>query len=503
MFDNLSEKFSEAFKHLRGKGKITEQNIEDALSQVKTALLEADVNFKVVKGFVAAVKEKALGEKVLKGVNPEEQFVKIVHDELAAVMGDKNEELDLNRSDLLPILVVGLNGHGKTTFCGKLSKLLKEKKQKDILIVPCDTFRPAAKDQLKVLAATVGVECFDSDLSLGPVAVARAGIEEAKKLKKNVVIIDTAGRLHVDHSLMEELRQVKTAINNYKPEVLMVADAMTGQEAVNVAKAFHEEIGVTGIVLSKMDYDARGGAALSIKYTTGVPIRFVSLGEKMTDLELFHPDRLAGRILDMGDVVSLVEKAQESIDQEDAENMMKRMQAGKFSVNDFLKQMNMMSKLGSMSSILKMIPGMGGLLRQVGDLSPAEDELKKIKVIINSMTKQERDDYKVIKESRINRIAKGSGTSVQAVNDFLAKFRQMEKMMSQMMKMFGGGMPNFPGMPGMPGMGGGMGGNMPNMPGMPAMKGFRQKPGQNNQNPFDTNKKKEKGPKSGPWGKYF
>ena len=485
MFDTLSEKFSNAFKYVQGKSTISESNIEETLKEVRTALLEADVNFKVVKEFVNAVKEKSLGEKVIKGVNPGEQFVKIMHDELAKIMGDANEEIDLDRPGIVPILIVGLNGQGKTTFSGKLALHLKGKKKKDVLLVPADTFRPAAKAQLQTLAKQIEVDCYDSDLSLHPKDLVMNAMEYAQKLHKNVVIIDTAGRLHVDEELMGQLKEVKIALEVFKPEVLMVADAMTGQEAVNVSKSFHDAIGVTGIVLSKMDSDAKGGAALSIRHVTGVPIRYVSMGEKMKDLELFHPDRLAKRILDMGDVVSLVEKAQENINESDAESMMKNFQKGKFTVDDFLKQMEMMNSLGSMTSILKMIPGMGGMLRQIGDLSPAENEMKKMKVIISSMTKGERQDYKLIKESRMKRIARGAGVADESVKDFLSKFRQMEQMMgglSSMMK--GGGMGGFPG-----------------MPGMGPQKGFRQEAGAS-QLGFGE-KQKKKGSK-GPWGKgYF
>ncbi len=482
MFDTLSDKFASAFKYIQGKSTITEDNIEETLKEVRTALLEADVNFKVVKDFVNSVKEKALGEKVIKGVNPGEQFVKIMHDELAKIMGEANEEINLNRSGIVPILVVGLNGQGKTTFSGKLALHLTSKKKKEVLLVPCDTFRPAAKAQLQTLAKQINVDCYDSDLSMKPEAIALAAIEEAKKLHKSVVIIDTAGRLHVDEELMGELKDVKKALTHLEPEVLMVADAMTGQEAVNVSKTFHEAIGVTGIVLSKMDSDAKGGAALSIRHVTGVPIRYVSMGEKMKDLELFHPDRLAKRILDMGDVLTLVEKAQENINESDAESMMKNLEKGKFTVEDFMKQMEMMSNLGSMTSILKMLPGMGGMLKQLGDLSPAENEMKKMKVIISSMTKEERQNYKVIKDSRIKRIALGSGNTEASVRDFLGKFKQMESMMGGLMSMMKGGMP---GMPGMPGAG--------------QQKGFRNQP-----NPFEgMEKEKKKGGKN-PWGKgYF
>lgn len=484
MFDNLSEKFDSAFKNLRGKGKITEANIEETLKEVKTALLEADVNFKVVRKFINSVKEKALGEKVISGVEPGEQFVKIIHDELASVMGDAHEELDLDRSGIIPILIVGLNGAGKTTFTGKLASFLRGKKKKDVYVVPADNFRPAAKDQLITLCKQLDMDYFDSDLSMHPKDIAKAGLEEAKRLHKNIVLIDTAGRLHVDEELMGQIKEVKEYLTDMKPEVLLVADAMTGQEAVNVAKSFHETIELTGVVLSKMDSDARGGAALSIRSVTGVPIRFISLGEKMGDLELFHPDRLAKRILDMGDVVSLVEKAQDVIDEKEAEKMMEKMEKNKFTIADFLKQMEMISKLGSMGDLLKMIPGMGGALRQMGDLSPAEDEMKRIKVIINSMTKKERDDYHILNDSRVQRIAAGSGNSVKSVREFINKFKQMEQMMGPMMKMMKGG-----GMPGMPGMGGGMPG-MEDMLGGP-QKGFRQQ---------KKGKKGKKGKKKGPFG---
>ncbi len=477
MFDTLSEKFSDAFKNLQGKGKITEDNIEETLKQVRTALLEADVNFKVVKDFTAKVKEKALGEKVIKGVNPGEQFIKIVHDELSGMMGTAAEEIVFNDDKLNVVLIVGLNGQGKTTFSGKLALHLRSKKNKEALLVPADTFRPAAKAQLQTLAKSINIECFDSNLEQHPKDIAREAIAYAKSTGKKVVIIDTAGRLHVDEELMGQIVEVRKSLENEKPEVLLVADAMTGQEAVNVAKAFHEAVGLTGVVLSKMDSDARGGAALSIRYVSGVPIRYISTGEKMKDLELFHPDRLAGRILDMGDVVSLVEKAEEQIDQKDAERMMKNLEKGKFTVDDFLKQMEMMSSLGSMGSLLKMIPGMGGLLRQVGDLSPAEAEMKRMKVIISSMTQEERQNYKLVKESRLKRIARGSGNTDAQVKDFLAKFSQMEKMMGGMMQMMkGGGLPGM-GMPGMPGMGGGGG-----LPG------------------FDGGKKKKPRKKGGAWG---
>jgi signal recognition particle subunit SRP54 len=480
MFDNLSEKFSDAFKSLRGKNKISEENVEETLKAVKTALLEADVNFKVVKEFVEKVKTEALGEKVLRGVEPGQQFVKIMHDELAKLMGGENSELNLKRPPVIPILIVGLNGAGKTTFAGKLALYLRTKNKKDVFLIPADNFRPAAKDQLITHAKNLGVDYFDSDLSMKPVDIVRAGLEEAKRLHKEIAIIDTAGRLQVDEELMSQLVDVRKSLDN--PEVLMVADAMTGQEAVNVSKVFHEKVGLTGVVLSKMDSDARGGAALSIRYVTGVPIKFISVGEKMKDLDPFHPDRLAKRILDMGDVVSLVEKAEEAINQDDAMGMMQNLERGKFTINDFVKQMETINRLGSFGSILKMIPGMGGALRQMGDLSPAENEMKKMKVIINSMTKKEREDVDLIDGSRRKRIAAGAGRSVQDVNQFIERFDQMRQMMVGMMGMMKGG-------------------GLPNIPGMGPVKGFRQAPQNQNQQLFGQQEKKNKG--KGQFGKKY
>jgi signal recognition particle subunit SRP54 len=478
MFDSLSEKFSDAFRSLRGKSRISEENIEETLKAVKTALLEADVNFKVVKEFVEKVKAEALGEKVLRGVEPGQQFVKIMHDELARLMGGENEGLNVNRPPVMPILIVGLNGAGKTTFAGKLALYLRNKNKKDVYLIPADNFRPAAKDQLITHAKNLGVDYFDSDLTQKPVDIVRNGLAEARKLHKEIAIIDTAGRLQVDEELMNQLVDVRKSLDN--PEVLIVADAMTGQEAVNVAKTFHEKVGLTGVVLSKMDSDARGGAALSIRYVTGVPIKFISIGEKMKDLDPFHPDRLAKRILDMGDVLSLVEKAEEAINQEEAMGMMANLEKGRFTINDFVKQMETINRLGSFGSILKMIPGMGGALRQMGDLSPAENEMKKMKVIINSMTKKEREDTALIDSSRRKRIAAGAGRSVQEVNQFLERFEQMRQMMVGMMGMMKGG-------------------GLPNIPGMGPVKGFRQSP--QNQGQFGTTQ--SKGPKKSPFGKKY
>jgi signal recognition particle subunit SRP54 len=375
---------------------------------------------------------------------------------------------------------VGLNGAGKTTFAGKLALFLRNKNKKDVFLIPADNFRPAAKDQLITHAKNLGVDYFDSDLSMKPVDIVRAGLEEAKRLHKEIAIIDTAGRLQIDEELMSQLVDVRKSLDN--PEVLMVADAMTGQEAVNVSKVFHEKVGLTGVVLSKMDSDARGGAALSIRYVTGVPIKFISVGEKMKDLDAFHPDRLAKRILDMGDVLSLVEKAEEAINQDDAMGMMANLERGKFTINDFVKQIETINRLGSFGSILKMIPGMGGALRQMGDLSGAESEMKKMKVIINSMTKKEREEVSIIDGSRRKRIASGSGRSVQEVNQFLERFDQMRQMMVGMMGMMKGG-------------------GLPNIPGMGPVKGYRQAPQAQNQQLFGQQDKKNK-PKS-PFGKKY
>lgn len=490
MFDQLSEKFSSAFNTIRGRATLSESNIEEALKILRTALLEADVNFKVVKDFLGNVSQKAIGQKVTTGVNPTQQFVKIVQDELSSIMGDKHQELNLQRPGPIPLLVVGLNGAGKTTFCGKLALYLKQKQKKDVYLIPADNFRPAAKEQLLTHAKNIGVDFFDSDLNDSVEVITQKGMKEAQRLGKDVVIIDTAGRLQVDDELMNDLALAKNVLKD--PEVLFVADAMTGQEAVNVAKVFHEKVQLTGIILSKMDSDAKGGAALSMRAATQVPIKFVSTGEKLKDLEPFHPDRLASRILDMGDVVSLVEKAQEAIDEKEAEAMMKKMQKNQFSMDDFLKQMEMMGKLGNMESLLKMIPGMGGILRQVGDLSPAEKEMKQMKVMINSMTKQERNNHKLLNPSRKKRIVLGSGRSELDLNNFIAKFEQMQKMMSGMMGMMGGGgkgmMNPFGGMfGGSEGEGEAEGGFTP---------GFRQKGGQ-------SAKQKVKGKRRGGFGTRF
>ena len=413
--------------------------------QVKTALLEADVNFKVVKSFIAEVKEEALGERVTSGVDPQQQFIKVIQDQLAKVMGEGDRPLELGLGEEggkvpKPILIVGLNGAGKTTLTGKLARWFSEEySSSSPLVVPGDNFRPAAKEQLQGLCAQAGVECFNSDLTLHPKDIAAEAMKQARKGGHRVVLVDTAGRLHVDEALMDQIAQVKKVLAPFDPEVFLVADAMTGQDAVEVAESFHQAVGLTGIVLSKMDGDARGGAALSIRAVTGVPIRFISQGEKLGDLDIFHPDRLASRILDMGDVVSLVEKAERVMDEKASEKLLVNLEKNRFTITDFMKQLETLSKMGPMSGLLKMIPGMGGAIRNMGSLEPAEGEFKKMKVIMDSMTAREREEYKILNESRLNRIARGSGTQLYEVKSFMDKFRQMEGMMVGMVKMMKGG----------------------------------------------------------------
>ncbi len=443
MFDNLNEKFSNILKTLKGQSKISEKNIDKIVDEIKDALLGADVNYSVVRGFANKVKQDALGVKVSKGFGPEEQFIKIVHDRLVEIMGGESCEINWQTIDKLEvILVVGLNGQGKTTFCGKLANYLKNKYNKKVLLVPCDTYRPAAKEQLKTLAKQIDVQCFDSNLTKKPKHIAKAAI---KSNDCDVVIIDTAGRLHIDTDLMIEIGDIKKTIAKYKPRTWMVADAMIGQEAVNIAKSFDEYLSLDGVILSKMDSDSKGGAALSISEVVKVPINYISTGEKLSDLQVFYPDRMASRILDMGDIVTLVEKAEEQIEEEKAEKMVEKMTKGEFSIEDFVSQVNMLSKLGPIGNLFKMLPGMGQFNRKMGGFSMAEDQLKSMKVIINSMTKKERKDHNLMDSSRIQRIAKGSGKDESQVRDFLNKFKQMKQVITPMSSMLKqGNIPNSP-----------------------------------------------------------
>jgi signal recognition particle subunit SRP54 len=436
MLDNLGNRFQEIFKKVRGNGVLNENNIKDALKEVRLALLEADVNYKVVKEFVAKVKEKAVGETVLKGINPAQQFIKIVHDELVELLGGTNARLTKANKPPTIIMLAGLQGAGKTTFAAKLAKFLKKKGEKPYL-VGADIYRPAAMKQLQVLGESIGVGVFTIEGSQDAVNICEEGIAKAKEEYATYVILDTAGRLHIDENLMDELKEIKKIAR--PQEILLVVDAMTGQDAVNVASKFNETLNIDGVVVTKLDGDARGGAALSIKAVSGKPIKFIGVGEKLEDIELFHPDRLASRILGMGDVISLVEKAQEAIDEDEAKRLEEKIKKQEFDLEDFLKQLQNIKKLGPITNLLKMIPG----ANQLGDLAPAEKEMKKVEAIIQSMTKEERSKPKIINASRKKRIAKGSGTNVHEVNKLLQQFEQMKKMM----KMFSGGnMPKIPGM---------------------------------------------------------
>lgn len=484
MFDNLTDRLSDVFRKLGGRAQLTEANIQDALREVRLALLEADVNFRVVKEFTDRVREAALGVEVMKGVTPAQQVVKVVHDELVALLGGDDTDLSLQGQTPAVILMAGLQGSGKTTSSGKLALLLRKRKMKPYL-VPADVYRPAAIEQLRTLARQLDIPCFESRPDMKPVDIVRSALADAKERQCTVVILDTAGRLHVDEALMDELSAIKAEV---KPqEILFVADAMTGQDAVTVAEAFNERLGITGVVLTKMDGDARGGAALSIKSVTGAPVKFVGMGEKLSEMEVFHPDRVAGRILGMGDVLTLLEKAQDDINTEEAAALARKMQKAKFDLEDFRTQMRRMRKIGSFETILKHIPGMGGLANQLAELGDHEKELNRTEAIINSMTMKERRNPDLINGSRRARIAKGSGTTVQQVNQLLKQFDQMRKMMQSVMQPgkrmprmpqlpggmgrlggLGGGLPGLSGLGGLPGMGAGlpgMGGGFPGMPG--------------------------------------
>jgi signal recognition particle subunit SRP54 len=431
MFENLSEKFQGVLKQLRGHGRISEGNIEEALREVRLALLEADVNYKVVKDFTTAVREKALGAEVMASLSPDQHFIKIVHDEMAKMMGGEAQDLDLARRPPVPVMLVGLQGSGKTTSCAKLALHLQKRKRRPFL-VPADVYRPAAIEQLKVLGAQIGIPVFDSDPSADPVEICRQAVRQADLAGHDTVLLDTAGRLHIDEDLMEELRRIKEAVD--PGDILLVADAMTGQDAVNVARAFHEKVGLTGVVLTKMDGDARGGAALSIRAVTGAPVKFVGVGEKPDALEAFFPDRMASRILGMGDILTLVEKAQETIDEKKAKELTRKIRRSEFTLEDFRDQLVSIRKMGSIEDLLGMIPGMGGKMKELKAAAPDEKELSRVVAIIDSMTRAERENAKIINGSRRKRIALGSGTTVQDVNRLLKNFQQAEGMLKRFSK---------------------------------------------------------------------
>ena len=433
MFDSLSEKLESVFKKLRGQGLMTEDNIKDALREVRLALLEADVNFKVVKDFVESVRTKAIGVEVLQSLSPGQQIIRIVHDELVLVMGGGSDNaLDLAAKPPVAVMLVGLQGAGKTTTCGKLGRHLKVLKRRPLL-VPADVYRPAAIEQLTTVGRQLGLEVFNSSADQKPVEICIAAMKYAELNGYDTVILDTAGRHQIDDFLMNELAEIKAATQPM--EILFVADAMTGQEAVNVAAGFNELLDITGVVLTKLDGDAKGGAALSIKAVTGKPIKFVGLGEKLDALEVFHPDRLVSRILGMGDVLSLVEKAQSVFDEKETARLQQKLKKNQFDLEDFLAQMQQIRKMGSMESIMGMIPGMGKMMKQMKGAQPSEKDLKRIEAIIRSMTPGERANHGIINGSRRLRIAKGSGTSVPEVNQLLKRFTEAQKVVKQLQKL--------------------------------------------------------------------
>ena len=438
MFDNLSERLERSFKILKGEGKITEINVAETLKDVRKALLDADVNYKVAKTFTDTVKEKAIGQNVLTAVKPSQLMVKIVHDELTQLMGGETVEINLESRPAV-ILMSGLQGSGKTTFSGKLASLLKSKKGRQVLLVAGDVYRPAAIDQLKVLGGQIGVEVYTEEGNRNPVEIAENGIKYARQKNYNVVIVDTAGRLAVDEAMMQEITAIKAAV---KPsETLFVVDAMTGQDAVNTAREFNERLDFDGVVLTKLDGDTRGGAAISIRSVVNKPLKFISSGEKMDALQVFHPERMADRILGMGDVVSLVERAQEQFDEEEARKLKKKLVKNQFNFNDFISQIQQIKKMGNLKDLASMLPGMGKMLKNV-DIP--DDVFKQTEAIISSMTPAEREHPEIINARRRERIAKGSGTTMADVNRLMKQFDDTRKMMKAVA---GGGM-KMPKMPG-------------------------------------------------------
>ena len=423
MFDNLSERLERSFKILKGEGKITEINVAETLKDVRKALLDADVNYKVAKSFTDTVKQKALGQNVLTAVKPSQLMVKIVHDELAQLMGGETAEINLEGKPAV-ILMSGLQGSGKTTFTGKLARMLKTKRNKRPLLVACDVYRPAAIEQLKVLATEVGVPVYTEEGSKDPVKIAQNAIQEAKVKNYDVVIVDTAGRLAIDEEMMNEIEAIKNGIN--PNEILFVVDSMTGQDAVNTAKEFNDRLDFTGVVLTKLDGDTRGGAALSIRTVVNKPIKFVGTGEKLEAIDLFHPERMADRILGMGDIVSLVERAQEQYDEAEAKRLQKKIQKNQFDFNDFLSQIQQIKKMGNLKDLASMIPGVG---KAIKDIDIDDNAFKSIEAIIYSMTPEERTRPDILNSSRRQRIAKGSGTNIQEVNRLIKQFDQTRKMM--------------------------------------------------------------------------
>lgn len=449
MLENLSDKLDLLFKKLRGQGVMTEENVKEALREVRLVLLEADVNFKVVKDFVERVRIRAVGTQVLQSLTPGQQVIKVVQEELVALMGGgEDNSLDLAAKPPVSIMMVGLQGAGKTTTCGKLARLLKSQRRRPLL-VPADVYRPAAIEQLKTLGRQLSLEVFDTKADQNPVDICRSALRYAELSGFDTVIFDTAGRHQIDEYLMNELVGIKEAVA--PREILFVADAMTGQEAVNVASGFDERLDVTGIVLTKLDGDAKGGAALSIRAVTGKPVKLVGIGEKLDALEVFYPDRLVSRILGMGDVLTLIEKAQATFDSKEAERLQQKLKKSQFDLEDFRNQLQQIKKMGSLESIMGMIPGVGKMMKQTPGIQPSDRELKRIEAIIDSMTAKERANHTIINGSRRLRIAKGSGTSVQEVNQLLKRFTEAQKVVKQLQKLGPKGL-----MKGMKGMGKGM-----------------------------------------------
>ncbi|MCI6084744.1 MAG: signal recognition particle protein [Selenomonas sp.] len=461
MFESLSDRLQHTLKKLRGHGKLTEDDVNEAMRDVRMALLEADVNFKVVKNFIKTVKERAIGQDVLETLTPAQVVIGIVDEELTNLMGGTQSRITMSPQPPTIIMMTGLQGAGKTTSAGKLGLALKKQGKRPLLVAD-DIYRPAAIQQLEVIGKTLNLPVFKKDGCNDAVQIAKEAIAYSQSHMNDVVIIDTAGRLQIDEKLMQELKDIKSAVHPH--EILLVVDAMTGQESVNVAQSFNETLGLDGVIMTKLDGDARGGAALSIKAVTGVPIKFVGLGEKLEPLEPFHPDRMASRILGMGDVLSLVEKAQETFDAEETKRMAKKLRKDEFTLDDFLAQMQQVKKLGSLENILGMIPGMGGLKKQLEgqDIDLDGKEMRQIEAIIRSMTPKERADITIINGSRRKRIAMGSGTRVQDVNKLLKQFGEMRKMMKKMKKMKGG-KKGLPGLGGLGGLGnlGGLGSKLP------------------------------------------
>ncbi len=443
-FESLTEKFQKIFKKIRGQARLTEANMDDMLKEVRVALLEADVNFKVVKEFTNKVKEKAIGEEVYLKLNPSQMVVKIVHDELENLLGSDQSELVYQKNKPTVIMMVGLQGSGKTTSTGKLAYLMKKKLGKKVLLAAGDVYRPAAIDQIKQIGEQIGVEVFSLGNNISPIEIAKKAKEKAFNEHYDVLIIDTAGRLSIDEVLMKELQDIKHEVN--PDEILLLVDAMSGQDAINVTKAFNEKLPLTGIIMSKLDGDARGGSALSIRYLTGIPIKFAGVGEKLSDLDVFHPDRMADRILGMGDVMSLVEKVQEEIDEKEARKDAEKLLSGDFTLDDMVAQMKKVNKLGSLGGIMKMIPGMPSLTDE--QKAVAEKEMKNLETIVNSMTPYERAHPEILKNSRKVRIARGSGKTNADINRVLKKYEQTKEMMKMMKQYKKGGKlpPNMGGM---------------------------------------------------------